>query len=181
MKLINKPILFDFTRITLRAPTNKQSCQLVQPLVACDGMSDSDICCNRDVFPKNNWPETRLMQTRVMKSNFLTILCISVEPTSQIERGNCNFGRLQLCPLWDVGPEVQFYLLYNSWNCLGMNALQRLIHKINWPEIHWSCRQSVSPFVCLSLLSLPLSLWLFCANTLTQTVTNTRLTNTHAY
>lgn len=35
-----------------------------------------------------------------------------------------------------------------------MNALQRLIHKINWPEIHWSCRQSVSPFVCVSLLSL---------------------------
>lgn len=56
-----------------------------------------------------------------------------------------------LCPLSDAGPEVQFYLLYNSWNCLGLNALQRLIHKINWPEIHWSRRQSVSPFICLTL------------------------------
>lgn len=32
-----------------------------------------------------------------------------------------------------------------------MNALQMLIHKINWPEMHWSCRQSMSPFVCLTL------------------------------
>lgn len=42
-------------------------------------------------------------------------------------------------------------LLYNSLNCLGMNALQRLIHKINWPEIHWSCRQTAPPFLCLTL------------------------------
>lgn len=50
-----------------------------------------------------------------------------------------------------MGPEVQFYLLYNSWNCLGVNALQRLIHKINWPEIHWSCRLSVLLCMYVSL------------------------------
>lgn len=56
-----------------------------------------------------------------------------------------------ICPLSDVGPEVQFHLLYDSWNRLGMKALQRLIHKINRPEIHWSCRQSVFPFIRLTL------------------------------
>lgn len=34
---------------------------------------------------------------------------------------------------------------------LGTNALQRLIRKMNWPEMYWSCRQSVSPAICLTL------------------------------
>lgn len=67
-----------------------------------------------------------------------------------------------------MGPEVQFYLLYNSWNCLGVNALQRLIHKINWPEIHWSCRLSVLLYVCLTL-----SFLFFSSNTRTSSQTHT--------